>query len=129
MDQVSYLGLRALGYGALVQFSWIYNRPVDLDGLRRFHHNLGYGLLGRRVERSPIPFARDHWVVSRGPRDLDIATTPRPLAEVSAWTSSGESTRGIFFGARTSGEPRWPRWRALMLRGTGLRSHIPRSSK
>ncbi|CPR08340.1 Fatty acyl-AMP ligase FadD28 and polyketide synthase [Mycobacterium bohemicum DSM 44277] len=86
MDQVSYLGLRALGYGALVQFSWIYNRPVDLDGLRRFHHNLGYGLLGRRVERSPIPFARDHWVVSRGPRDLDIAETPRPRGDVSAWT-------------------------------------------
>ena len=86
MDQVSYLGLRALGYGALVQFSWIYNRPVDLDGLRRFHRNLGYGLLGRRVERSPIPFARDHWVVSRGPRDVDIADTPRPRADVGAWT-------------------------------------------
>jgi hypothetical protein len=85
MDQVSFLGLRALGYGALVQFNWIYNRPVNVEGLRRFHRNLGYGLLGRRVERSPLPFARDRWVVSRGPEDLDIAEAPRPRAEVSAW--------------------------------------------
>lgn len=86
MDQASFLGLRALGYGALVQFSWIYNRPVNMDGLRRFHRNLGYGLLGRQIERSPIPFARDRWVLSRGPADVDVAETPRPRAEVSAWT-------------------------------------------
>ena len=84
-DQASFLGLRALAYGALVQFNWIYNRPVNIEGLRRFHRNLGYGLLGRRVERSPLPFARDRWVVSRGPEDLDIADAPRPRAEVSAW--------------------------------------------
>jgi hypothetical protein len=86
MDQASFLGLRALGYGALVQFSWIYNRPVDVDGLRRFHRYLGYGLLGRRVERSPLPFARDRWVFSRGPEDLEIAETPRPRADLNAWT-------------------------------------------
>ncbi|WP_246133362.1 hypothetical protein [Mycobacterium helveticum] len=85
MDQASFLGLRALGYGALVQFSWVYNRPVNMDGLRRFHRNLGYGLMGRRVERSPIPFARDRWVISRGGADIDVAEAPRPRAEVSAW--------------------------------------------
>src|SRR6516225_8083376 len=85
MDQVSFLGVQALGYGALVQFEWIYNRPVNIEGLRRFHRNLGYGLLGRRVERSPLPFARDRWVVSRGPEDLDIADAPRPRADMSAW--------------------------------------------
>lgn len=91
MDQASFLGLRALGYGALVQFTWIYNRPVDMDGLRRFNHNLGYGLLGRRVERSPLPFARDRWVVDRGPADIDVAETPRRRADVGAWT--GERAR------------------------------------
>jgi hypothetical protein len=85
MDQASYLGLRALGYGALVQFIWIYNRPVDLDGLRRFHRNLGYGLLGRLVEPSPLPFARDRWVVSRGQADMEVAQTPRPRAALNAW--------------------------------------------
>ncbi|WP_245831303.1 hypothetical protein [Mycobacterium terramassiliense] len=85
MDQASYLGLRALGYGALVQFIWIYNRPVDLDGLRRFHRNLGYGLLGRLVEPSPLPFARDRWVVSRGQPDIEVAQTPRLRATLNAW--------------------------------------------
>ncbi len=85
MDQVSFLALRTLGYGTLAQVTWVYNRPVNIEGLRRFHHNLGYGLLGRRIERSPLPFARDRWVVSRGPDDIDIAATPRPRADVNAW--------------------------------------------
>ncbi|WP_231999276.1 hypothetical protein [Mycobacterium sp. 1081908.1] len=85
MDQASFLGLRALGYGAHVQFNWVYNRPANIDGLRRFHRNLGYGLLGRLVEPSPLPFARDRWVVSRGPEDIDIAETPRPRADLNAW--------------------------------------------
>jgi hypothetical protein len=85
MDQASFLALRALGYGALVQFNWIYNRPVNVDGLRRFHRGLGYGLLGRRIERSPLPFARDRWVADRGPDDIEIAETPRPRTDLSAW--------------------------------------------
>jgi hypothetical protein len=85
MDQASFLGVRALGYGALVQFNWIYNRPVNVDGMRRFHRNLGYGLLGRRVERSPLAFARDRWVFSRGPEEVEIVETPRPRADLNAW--------------------------------------------
>jgi hypothetical protein len=85
LDQASFLEMRARGYGALIQFTWIYDRPIDIDGLGRFHHNLGYGLLGRRIERSPLPFARDRWVLSRAPEDIDIARTPRRRADVSAW--------------------------------------------
>lgn len=85
MDQASFLALRALGQGALVQSNWIYNRPVNVDGLRRFHRGLGYGLLGRRIERSPLPFARDRWVAYRGPEDIEIAEMPRPRADLSAW--------------------------------------------
>ena len=85
MDQASYLGVRALGYGALMQFTWIYNRPINIDGLRRFHRNLGYGFLGRRIERSPLAFARDRWVYCPGPQDVEIAQTPRPRADLLAW--------------------------------------------
>jgi hypothetical protein len=43
-------------------------------------------LLGRRVERSPLGFARDRWVFSRGPDDIEIAETPRRRrADLSAW--------------------------------------------
>ncbi|MFV0495911.1 hypothetical protein [Mycobacterium sp.] len=85
MDQVSFLGLRALGYGTLAQVVWTYNRAVNIEVLRRFHRNLGHGLLGRRIERSPLPFARDRWVTSRGPTDIDIARTSLPRAEANAW--------------------------------------------
>lgn len=85
LDQMSFLGLRAFDYKELIQFTWIYDRPVDLDALRRFHHNLGYGLLGRRIERSPLPFARDRWVISRAPEDIDIAPAPRARTDVGAW--------------------------------------------
>lgn len=85
MDQVSFLGVRALGYGTLAQVVWLYNRQVDIDGLSSFHRNLGHGLLGRRIERSPLPFARDRWVLSRGRDDIDIAKTPRARGELNAW--------------------------------------------
>ncbi|WP_431239917.1 hypothetical protein ACQ86B_10330 [Mycolicibacterium aichiense] len=85
IDQGSFLGLRALGRGPLAQYAWIYERPVDFDGLRRFHHNLGRGLLGRRIERSPLPFGRDHWVAWTGPADIDVAAAARPRAEALEW--------------------------------------------
>jgi hypothetical protein len=84
IDQASFLGLRALGHEPLCQCTWIYDRGIDIDGLRRFHRNLGHGLLGRRIERSPLPFARDRWVLSTG-RDIDFETMPRCRADVSAW--------------------------------------------
>jgi hypothetical protein len=85
IDQGSFLALRALGRGPLIQFTWIYDRPVDVDALRRFHANLGYGLLGRRIERSALPFGRDRWVAAPGPADLEIAAADRPRSEVWLW--------------------------------------------
>jgi hypothetical protein len=63
----------------------LYDHAIDFDGLMRFHHNLGYGLLGRRIERSPLPFARHRWVSDWGPSDIDIAECARPRAELSDW--------------------------------------------
>jgi len=85
IDQGSFLALRALGRGPLIQFTWIYDRAVDLDGLRRFHANLGFGLLGRRIERSALPFGRDRWVAAPGPATIEIAAEDRPRAEVWEW--------------------------------------------
>ncbi len=90
VDQASFQALRA-AHGALLQVTWLYDRAVDLEGLRRFHRNLGCGLMGRRIERSPIPFARDRWVKAPASQDFDIAASPRPRAEVSAWAD--ERTR------------------------------------
>ncbi len=85
IDQASFLGLRALGHGPVIQFNWIYGHEVDLDALRRFHRNLGRGLLGRRIERSPLPFGRHRWIAWPGPADLPVAATPVPRDQIHAW--------------------------------------------
>ena len=85
-DQATFLLECATGRSQLAQAVWVYEHPVDLDGLRRFHRNLGHGLLGRRIERSPLPFGRYRWVSSLGPSsDLDIAERARPRAELIDW--------------------------------------------
>jgi diacylglycerol O-acyltransferase len=85
IDQASFLGLRALGHGPLIQYTWIYRDGVDLGALRRFRHNLAHGLLGRRIERSPLPFGRHRWVVWPGPADIHVAGTARSAGEITAW--------------------------------------------
>jgi hypothetical protein len=85
-DQALFLSLRATGQESVAQFTWIYEHPVDFDRLKRFHQNLGYGLLGRRIERSSLPFGRHRWVASLGPSaPLDISSTPRPRSEFTDW--------------------------------------------
>lgn len=69
-----------------MQCVWIYERGVDMAGLRRFHQNFGYGLAGRRIEPSPLPFGRHRWVSSLGPPSgIDVEPTPRPRAALSDW--------------------------------------------
>ncbi len=36
-DQAMFLWLRASGEEPAMQMVWIYEHPVDLDGVRRFH--------------------------------------------------------------------------------------------
>jgi hypothetical protein len=85
VDQGLFAGHRAAGLNLAIQVVWLYEREVDLDGLRRLNHNLGFGLLGRRIERSPLPFARSRWVADRGPSDIDVARCPRPREELGDW--------------------------------------------
>ena len=85
IDHALFAEHRAIGRNLVIQFVWVYEHAVDFEGLRRFHHNLGYGLLGRRIERSPLSFARHRWVFDRGPSDIDIAECARPRAELSDW--------------------------------------------
>ncbi|WP_029107711.1 hypothetical protein [Mycobacterium sp. URHD0025] len=73
----------AAGMNVVIQVTWLYDRPADLAGIRRFHHFLGQGLLGRRIERPALPIARHRWVVDRG--HSDIAESTRPRAEFANW--------------------------------------------
>lgn len=84
LDQAAFLRLRATGQGSAVQCTWVYDRDVNIDELRSCKDNLDAGLLGRRIERSPLPFGRHRWVADR--RSPDIAFEPRqPRREIGAW--------------------------------------------
>ncbi|MGV0853561.1 hypothetical protein [Mycolicibacterium phlei] len=86
MDHAGLAMERATGIRKLMQMLWVYDHPIDMDGVRRFHHNFGFGLAGRRIEKSPLPFGRPRWVASLGPAaPLDIAESPRPRSEVTDW--------------------------------------------
>lgn len=85
-DQALLLALRGAGQEAVMQVLWIYEHPIDLDGVRRFHQSYGQGLIGRLIERSPLPFGRHRWVSVPGPQaPLDIAANPRPREELYDW--------------------------------------------
>lgn len=93
VDQVHFLGERATGTSNLLQCVWIYNRGIEIHGLREFHQHLGRGRLSRRIERSPLPFGRHRWVSSSDQTDLEIAASPRPRSELDAWLDEQASTR------------------------------------
>ncbi|OBJ18850.1 hypothetical protein [Mycobacterium colombiense] len=81
VDQTFFRLGAAAGVGQNV---WVYNREIDLDGLRRFHRHLQQGRLARRIERSPLRFGRHRWVAPSDRDALEIAT-PRPREEFDAW--------------------------------------------
>ncbi len=102
-DQTAFELLRATGRGQLIQGVWIYDHPVDTDGLARFHAQLATGLLGRLIERSPLPFSRARWVSAPGPSSPVInESRPRPRSEVMAWADE--------FATRPIDPQRGPGW-------------------
>lgn len=86
VDQALFLGLRATGQAAAMQMVWVYEHSMDWDEIRRFHRDFGYGLAGRLIEPSVLPFGRHRWVSSLGPAaPLEIESEPRPRAALSDW--------------------------------------------
>lgn len=85
MDQAFYAGHHAAGQKEVMQVGWVYQHAVDLDGLERFRDALGQGMMGRLIERSPLPFGRYRWVKDPCPADIDTAKSVRPRAELGDW--------------------------------------------
>ena len=92
IDQSAFRGERATGATNLLQCVWVYNRTIDIDGLRQFHRHLQRGRLSRRIERSPLPFGRHRWVSPSDQSDLEIVATPRPREGFEAWLSEQANT-------------------------------------
>ncbi len=77
---------RATGRVQLIQCVWVYEHPVNMDAVQEFYRSFGYGMAGRRVERSPLPFGRYRWVSALGPAaPLQVDNDPLPRAQISDW--------------------------------------------
>lgn len=85
LDQGSLLGLRALGRGPVIQYTWIYEHELDWDVLRRFQRNLAHTLLGRLIERSPLPFGRHRWVALPAADAIDVSPEQCRRDQVWDW--------------------------------------------
>lgn len=93
LDQLTFDAERVTGVASIPHPFWVYSRPVDIDGLRKFHHHLQRGWLARRIEPSPLRIGRHRWVSADRPSEIEIAATPRPRAELDAWLDEQGSTR------------------------------------
>lgn len=85
LDQAMFLTERTTGATYLLQCAWVYDRAIDIEGLRQFHHQLQRGRLGRLIERSPLPFGRHRWVRANDQPDLEIVAAARPREEFDDW--------------------------------------------
>ncbi|MGV0812480.1 hypothetical protein ABQF34_11020 [Mycolicibacterium boenickei] len=92
LDQRAFDLGRAIGVTSRLQSVWVYSRPIDIGGLRRFHEHLRRGRLSRRIEQSPLPFGRHRWIASEGSSDLEIAETARPREEFDDWLDEQVNT-------------------------------------
>ncbi|MDM4141529.1 MULTISPECIES: hypothetical protein [Mycobacterium] len=92
-DQTLFLGERATGATSLLQCMWVYDRAIDIGGLREFHRRLGQGRLSRRVERSPLPFGRHRWVSPNDRCALEIVGAPRSRDGIDAWLAEQATRR------------------------------------
>lgn len=94
-DQIALELLRVTARRQLMQAVWVYEHPVDLEGLKAFQRRFGSGLMGRLVERSTLPFARPRWVSVPAPEgEPRIAERARPRDELMDWVEE-QSKRPI----------------------------------
>ncbi|WP_326545279.1 hypothetical protein QGN32_15695 [Mycolicibacterium sp. ND9-15] len=84
-DQTAFDAWRATGVTSLLQCVWVYDRPINIDGLQHFHHNLERGRLSRCIERSPLPFGRHRWISSEGSSANEIVAPLRPREQFDTW--------------------------------------------
>jgi len=85
IDQASHLWVRASGHVHGIQATWVYRRDIDVDGLSRVLDNLAEGLLGRRIERSPLPFGRHRWVAQHESTGLHFSPPVSSRGDLAGW--------------------------------------------
>ena len=82
------MGLRALGRGPVIEWTWVYGHPVHADAVHDFSGRLAQGLLGRLVQRSSLPGGRHRWVAHRVAAPVTVAAEAIGVEQLPQWRSS-----------------------------------------
>lgn len=85
LDQTMFDYAQASGSTTRLQCVWVYDRSVDIDGLRQFHAHLERGRLSRCIAHSPLPFGRSRWVAPDRAPELEIVAGARPREAFDGW--------------------------------------------
>lgn len=85
LDQSAFDLERVTGVSNLLQCVWVYDRGVDIEGLRRFHGHLQRGRLSRCVKRSPLRIGRHRWISCDGFSEMEVVGSARPREEFDSW--------------------------------------------
>lgn len=88
IDQASFVGLRALGRGPVIEWTWVHGNPLHLDAVHDFNGRLAQGFLGRLVQRSPLPGGRHRWVANRVAAPVTVASETIRVEQLPRWRSS-----------------------------------------
>lgn len=91
-DQTIFFGERATGATDLLHCVWVYNRTIDIEGLRQFHDHLQRGHLSRLIERSPLAFGRHRWVSADCSAELEVVGFARSRDDFDVWLNEQAST-------------------------------------
>jgi len=89
LDQTALELMRATGRRQLMQCVWVYDGPINVEGLERFHRNFTASGGHRLVEPSPLPFGRPRWVSPVGPPPpIMVADKSLPREDLLEWADS-----------------------------------------
>ena len=85
-DQIHFI-MHALGRAPLLQLTWVYPHPLDEVAVKQFNEHLAQGLLGRVLQRSPLPWGRHRWVSWPVPAPVTWFRDPIPAERLPEWRS------------------------------------------
>lgn len=88
LDQGSFVGLRALGRQPVLHFTWTYQHSLDEAAVLQLNQRISQGLLGRVLQRSPLPWGRHRWVANATPPPVTWFRDKISPEQLPEWRSS-----------------------------------------
>jgi len=87
VDQLAFELFRLTGRNQLMQCVWIYEREVDLEGLRRVCQRWCDLPCNRLIEPSPLPFGRPRWVRDNRTASIQTSDDVLPRTSLLSWAN------------------------------------------